>query len=132
MRAGILDDNATADAIPARSILVVDDDALVRMGVVDMLEDLGHRVVEAGSGAQALDILATGDPIDLLITDHSMPGMTGMQLARAVSEKWPDMPILLATGYIDLPEEDVLKLPRLSKPYDQDQLSGKIATLVRG
>ena len=126
-----MDERSNADSVPAHSILVVDDDALVRMGVVDMLEDLGHRVFEAGSGAEAMAILAKGDPIDLLITDHSMPGMTGMELARAVLHARPELPILLATGYVDLPEEDVLRLPRLSKPYDQDQLSRKIAALVR-
>src|SRR6185369_16940609 len=62
------------------TILVVDDDPLVAMSTVDMLEDLGHKVIEANSGDQALRILDAGREVDLLLTDHAMPGMTGVEL----------------------------------------------------
>ncbi|WP_052161449.1 hybrid sensor histidine kinase/response regulator [Hoeflea sp. BAL378] len=109
-----------------RRILMVDDDVLIAMSSVDMLEDLGHQVVEANSGEQALDILASGQPFDLIITDYSMPRMTGAELAREARRMRPEIPILIATGYAELPAGTELNLPRLSKPYSQDQLSAEI------
>lgn len=102
----------------AAKILVVDDDALVAMGIVTMLEDLGHNVVEANSGSQALALIETDATIDLLITDQSMPGMSGTELAQTVMRLRPELPIMLATGYRDVPEGAELQLPRLQKPYD--------------
>ena len=67
--------------IPTMTILIVDDDALISMSTVDMLEDLGHEVLEAHSGKRALEILREVDRVDLMITDYSMPKMNGMELA---------------------------------------------------
>lgn len=120
---------ARAEAAPA-TILYVDDDALVAMGTVDMLADLGHTVLEANSGVQALEMLRARPEVDLLITDHSMPGMTGVQLAKAAREFRPELPILLATGYADVTEAAELKLPRLTKPFMQRQLATEIAKLL--
>ncbi len=64
-----------------------------------------------------------------MITDYSMPGMSGAELAQAARALRPDLPILLATGFADLPEGEV-NLPRLRKPYMQQQLAAKIARLV--
>ena len=113
------------------TVLLVEDDALIAMSTVDMLEDLGHVVIEANSGAAALEILRSNQPVDVVITDYSMPKMTGVQLAREVRTLWPDLPILLATGYAELPEGTEMNLPRLGKPYLQDQLATEIAKLVR-
>ena len=68
-----------------------------------MLEDLGHTPIEAHSGSEALAKLASGTPVDIVITDHAMPAMTGLQLARSIQEKHPGLPIILATGYAELP-----------------------------
>jgi signal transduction histidine kinase len=116
-----------------RNVLVVDDDALVSMGTVAMLEDLGHRAVEASSGEHALKILQTDSDIDLVITDHAMPGMTGTELARLIRASLPDMPIVLATGYAELPnrDSDPLNLPRLAKPYRQEDLAAMISRCPR-
>jgi PAS domain S-box-containing protein len=103
-------------------ILFVDDDPLIAMSTTEMLEDLGHQVIGANSGLHALDIIRSEQPIDLMMTDHVMPGMTGIELAAASREVRPALPILLATGYADLPEGAQLDLPRLAKPYHQDQL----------
>lgn len=103
----------------ALRILVVDDDALVRMNTVMMLEDKGHTVVEAASGKEALEALNAG-AFDILITDQAMPRMTGVQLAEDVRKRWPDLPILIATGYAELPSNG--DLPRLSKPFSQAAL----------
>lgn len=112
-----------------KTILVVDDDPLIAMSTVDLLEDLGHDVIEANSGAEALDHVESGRGIDLVITDYSMPKMNGGQLAAAIRGKYPDLPILLATGYAELPPGADLELPRLSKPYNQQQLAREIAKL---
>jgi CheY-like chemotaxis protein len=96
-----------------------------------MLEDLGHEVVGAQSAAQALEVLRKDGDFDLLITDFSMPKMTGVQLAMAVREMRPDLPILLATGYAELPPGSDLDLPRIGKPYLQEQLAAEIRKVVR-
>jgi PAS domain S-box-containing protein len=103
------------------TVLAVDDDALVRMNTVSMLEDLGHTVIEARSGREALEKLA-GRQIDLVITDHAMPQMSGVQLAEALRATHPDLPIVLATGYAELPDGDDPGLPRLPKPFSMDDL----------
>lgn len=113
------------------TILVVDDDPLIAMSTVEMLEDLGHKVIEANSGAQALKILKDGRTIDLMLTDQAMPGMTGLELAEIARKERPKMPILLATGYADLPSAQI-KLPRLSKPYMQTELQEEINRLLAG
>jgi len=122
-------DKAIQPASRAR-ILVVDDDVLIAMSTVDMLEDLGHEVIEANSGASALEALEANDGVDLMITDFSMPGMNGAQLAEAVHKLRPELPILLATGYAEIPKGSSLELPRLGKPYSQAQLAREISRLL--
>jgi len=113
-------------------ILLVDDDALIAMSSVDMLEDLGHVVFEANSGKQALELLSSTSGIDLLITDFAMPGMTGAQLIEAVRVKFPELPILLATGYADLPNGNLNDIPKIGKPYTQPQLANEVARILSG
>ncbi|HEY3891777.1 MAG TPA: ATP-binding protein [Bradyrhizobium sp.] len=111
-------------------ILFVDDDPLIAMSTTEMLEDLGHQVIGASSGRHALDIIRSEQPIDLMVTDHVMPGMTGIELAAASRQLRPSLPILLATGYAELPEGAQLELPRLAKPYHQDQLRDRLDQLL--
>lgn len=111
-------------------ILMVDDDFLILMNSVDMLEDLGYGVTSAPSGAKALEILEADTMYDLLITDFSMPRMNGLQLATAVRAIMPKLPILLATGYTELPEKSDLALPQLLKPYQQFDLQRAIEMLL--
>ncbi len=113
-----------------RTLLFVDDDFLISLSTASLLEDLGHTVIKAASGSAALDVLKSDRPVDLLITDYAMPGMTGLQLAEAARKLRPDLPILLATGYADLPARPKLELPRLSKPYQQKQLAEQITSLL--
>ncbi|MGG5811587.1 ATP-binding protein [Falsiroseomonas sp. CW058] len=116
---------------PPRRVLVVDDDPLVAAGTALMLEDLGHRPVVVASAAEALLTLA-GDPrIDMVLTDHAMPGMTGLELAERLRRERPDLPVALATGYADLAAGTSSWLPRLNKPYRQEDLAGMIARLSR-
>ncbi len=110
-------------------ILLVDDEDIVRSSTADMLEELGFRVVEAGSAEQALAILARGDGFALLITDHLMPGMSGAELARIVRARRPALPVLLLSGYADVAEV-APDLARLGKPFRQSELSECIGALV--
>ena len=116
---------------PALTILAVDDDALVLANTRAMLEDLGHTVVLAYSGKEALEQLDRTAAVDLVITDHAMPRMTGTELATKIAARHPGMPIILATGYAELPASADAALPRLSKPYRQDALAGAVAAAVR-
>ena len=107
-------------------ILFVDDDPLIATSTTEMLEDLGHHVIGASSGQHALEILRSDQSVDLMMTDHMMPGMTGIELAAAAREIRPELPVLLATGYAELSEGIQVDLPRLAKPYDQDQLRERL------
>ena len=95
-----------------------------------MVEDLGHAVIEANSGASALEILRSSVQVDLLLTDFSMPRMNGGELAKHARKLRPSLPIVLATGYAELPSGFDMALPRLGKPYLQDQLEAAIAKAV--
>jgi PAS domain S-box-containing protein len=117
---------ATAKTQRPITVLAVDDDFLVLMNTVAMLEDLGHTVHEASSGKEALEILRREDSIDLVVTDQAMPKMTGTELAKAIRSEWPDIPVLLASGYADLDQRDDIGLPRLAKPYLQRDLATAI------
>ena len=96
-----------------------------------MLEDLGHEVISVHSGEQALDVIKHGAAIDLMITDFSMPKMTGLELASAIREMRPALPVLLATGYAELPVGVEMDLPRLNKPYLQEQLAAEIVRVLQ-
>ncbi len=120
---------SAASGIRAK-ILIVDDDPLVANSTVDMLLDLGHSVTEAHSGERAVTLLESDQPLDLLLTDQAMPGMTGMELAEIARRKRPGLPILLVTGYADLPACELAKLPRLAKPYQQAELQAAIEALL--
>jgi PAS domain S-box-containing protein len=121
-------DRASAQGL---TVLVVDDDALIAMSTVDMLEDLGFKVIEANSGTRALEVIKNNSSIDLLITDYAMPRMNGAQLAIAARDVRPELPILLATGYAELPAHSGVDLPRIGKPYRQEQLAEEIKNLLR-
>jgi PAS domain S-box-containing protein len=112
------------------SVLVVDDDLLVLENTAAMLEDLGHAVVEARSGEEALALLRRTRTVDLAIMDYAMPGMTGLQLADAVAAERPTTVLLLSTGYAELPSGERCSLPRLSKPFDQAALATAIEAAI--
>jgi PAS domain S-box-containing protein len=121
----------TAPPVPRLCVLVVDDDSLVLTSTCLLLEDLGHRVVSATSGAQALEVFDAESAIDLVITDMAMPQMNGAQLAQAIRTKKPDLPIILATGYAERLEGFATRLPRLSKPFTQLNLVEIIASTMK-
>ncbi len=123
-----------AAAAPATQVgrgmaLIVDDEELVRMSTADMLIDLGFEVVEAGSAEEALQMLNAGIIPTLIITDHLMPGMSGVDLAREARFIEPTLPILIVSGYAE--EGGIAAdLPRLTKPFRNAELAESISALV--
>jgi PAS domain S-box-containing protein len=121
--------DAQAPAHRALTVLAVDDDALVLFNTVAMLEDLGHTVLEAMSGEAALALLRD-NKIDLVITDQAMPQMTGAQLIDAIRAQWPGLPVVLATGYAELPAGMARDTPRLAKPFTEADLKRVLADVL--
>ena len=113
-------------------IVVVDDDQLVLTNTKAMLEDFGHTVIAAISGPAALEVIRKTPHVDLVITDQAMPQMTGMQLAAAIRVDWPKLPILLVSGYAELPSTAPFDLPKLAKPFSLDDLAYAIARTIEG
>ncbi|MGP9820795.1 PAS domain S-box protein [Salinarimonas sp. NSM] len=123
----------SADSRPRSSrgtVLVVDDEDLVRASVADMLVDLGFDVGEATSGEEALRLIDEGGRYELLVTDHLMPGMSGVDLARAAGRSRPALPVLIVSGYAEV-DSIAPDLPRLTKPFRPVELAEQIARLVR-
>ncbi|SCB37564.1 PAS domain-containing sensor histidine kinase [Rhizobium hainanense] len=118
----------------ALTVLAVDDDALVLMNTALLLEDLGMETIQASSGEEALAALQTGVLPDVVITDHAMPNMTGARLCQEIRARYPTLPIILATGYAELPDGvgDLQDVVRLSKPFSQAQLSRSLAEACQG
>jgi PAS domain S-box-containing protein len=112
------------------TVLTVDDDSLVLTNTVAMLEDLGHTAISVSSASEALNILSAGTAVDLMITDHVMPDMTGAELAEAARAQRPTLPIILASGYAELTTNIASDLSRLAKPFDQTELARAIGVAI--
>ncbi len=112
------------------NILVVDDDELVLNNIVQMLEDSGHSVIRTSSGPEALQVLGSPHQIDILVTDHAMPEMTGVQLATEALSQRPELPILLVSGYVEIQGEIDPRIGRLAKPFSQAELLEGIAGVL--
>ncbi|WP_327754211.1 PAS domain S-box protein [Sphingobium sp. SJ10-10] len=111
-------------------ILAVDDDDLVLTNTAGMLEELGHTVFQATSGLDALRVLEQGS-VDLVITDYAMPGMTGTQLADEIEERLPGLPVVIITGFAELPP-NMTRRPRLDKPFKQAELARMVTSVTQG
>jgi CheY-like chemotaxis protein len=112
----------------ARLILIVDDEADVRLSAVAAIEAMGYRSLEAADAVEALDLLEHHPDVDLLLTDVRMPGdMDGAELAFTVRSRWPAIGIVVISGYFD---PKVSRLPPgagfLSKPYRITELKAVI------
>ncbi|MBP1475193.1 PAS domain S-box protein [Frateuria sp. MAH-13] len=116
------DADAPLHAADPLTLLIVDDDDLVLLSTMAMAEDLGHVVHAVRSAEEALAYLDAGGEVDLVITDQAMPGMTGIRLAGLLRERAPGLPIVLASGYADLPGAPLPGLVRLSKPFTRREL----------
>jgi signal transduction histidine kinase len=119
--------------VPSRScrVLLVEDDPIVAVTAASMLESLDHHVVMASSGREALSVLQGDSKVDLVITDHAMPHMTGSELADHIRDLRPNLPVILATGYAELPLPEESGLPRLCKPYCLENLTSLMNEVLR-
>ena len=122
----------TVTAAPRRAtIMLVDDEDLVRVGTAEMLRDLGYDVIDATSGADALRLLGNGCEPELLVTDFLMPGMNGVELIDHASRVCRKLKALLVTGYSTIAEGPGANLPRLAKPFRQAELASRVAELLQ-
>ena len=133
--AGLADDLTSFHAAGEGVILLVEDDADVRLATSAMLEDLGYRIIEVSSGRQALDTLSAGAEVDAVFSDVIMAnGMTGVELAHEIMATRPELPILLTSGYtaqrmgaVTLNQD----LPLLRKPYTLDDLAHALSHVMK-
>jgi len=106
-------------------VLVVEDEPLVRMGIVDYLEDQGFTVLEAAGADEAVDMLVRNPSVQLLFTDIDMPGgMDGLKLAAAVRKRWPPIKIVVTSGHRKVGVNDLpVEAKFLPKPYNPDTVA---------
>ena len=110
-----------------------------QLGILQMRDEVGDVAVwntaaqsaQASSGARALDALRAGAKVDIVITDYAMPEMTGAQLAREIRNSWPHLPIIMATGYAELPDEEASHYRILNKPFLQHELAEQISEALK-
>jgi CheY-like chemotaxis protein len=118
------------------TILIVDDDELVRRSAVTLMASLGYRVLSAGSGSEALEVLRQDTSINLLFTDVFMPGgMHGPQLVAAARRLRPELKLLFTSGYFEYAEiRHALdpSIEQVSKPYDRDALAAILRRTLDG
>jgi two-component system, response regulator PdtaR len=114
------------------SVLVVEDEALVRMAIVDRLENEGFFVLEAANADDALEILVKNLDVRVVFTDVDMPGtMDGIKLAAAVRDRWPPIKIVVTSGYKHVPLDQIpSEVEFIAKPYNADKLIAAIRRLT--
>jgi signal transduction histidine kinase/CheY-like chemotaxis protein len=117
----------TGETPRGSTILLIDDDNAVREVTRAILHELGHKVLEAGSGGAALDLIEREPKIDLMIADFAMPGMNGAEVARLAQAKQPTLPVLFVTGFADRTAlAGISEAQIISKPFIDDELVHKV------
>jgi CheY-like chemotaxis protein len=113
-------------------ILIVEDEALIRLDAADMIRDAGYDVVEAANADQAIVILESRFDITVVFTDIEMPGsMDGLKLAAAIRGRWPPIKIIATSGDARVTLDDLPKGGRfLAKPYTPPEIAGAISNLI--
>lgn len=122
---------STADAVATAPavVLLVDDEDLVRRGTAEMLREVGHTVLEASSGAQAIELTQSRPDIQCLVTDFLMPHMNGSELLTEIRRFRPNLPCLIITGYADAMAGDGVGAARLAKPFKAFDLAREIEAI---
>lgn len=120
------------DPIPRPTVLVVEDDNLVRMDTMDVFGDAGFDVLEAWTGGMALRMLEQQPGICLVFTDVEMPGpIDGMALAQLMARRWPDTAVMVCSGVVTPRDDDLPSGTRFfSKPIDGRAVSAAAHRLV--
>jgi CheY-like chemotaxis protein len=117
----------TVEIFRGSTILLIDDDNAVREVTRAILHELGYRVLEAGSGGAALDLIEREPNIDLMVADFAMPGMNGVEVARLAQAKRPTLPVLFITGFADRTAlAGISEAEIISKPFIDDELAEKV------
>ncbi len=114
-------------------VLLVEDEAVLRELAAENLQEAGYEVIEAGDGADGLEILQSDAPIDVLLSDIRLPGMNGYQLAEAGRTLRPELKIILMTGYAPGPMPSTLQSAVyrvLQKPFELDVLPEMVAAAL--
>ncbi len=121
-----------APALPPATILVVDDNGVLRMHAAELLREAGYKVVEAGDAAAAIEVLEQRPEVRLLFTDVQMPGgKDGLSLAQQVRKRWPDMHLLITSGGSKIADESIPHEARfLTKPYSDWQVLGHVKAMI--
>ena len=115
-----------------RKVLLVEDEALVAALAVDALEELGYQAIEATTAKAAMAIAAGATPLLFAIVDVGLPDGRGDALAIELRKLRAELPIIIATGYAELPPDAAYDFLRLDKPYTQEQLSEMIGIAAHG
>nr|WP_158458284.1 ATP-binding protein [Pseudomonas fluorescens] len=114
----------------ANQVLLVDDEEIVRHTTALQLRDLGYEVTEAADAAQALQLIEDGLRPDALVTDHIMAIKTGVQFAQELRERFPELPVLIITGYANLTPRELRGFEVLRKPFRRAELAKSLAHLL--
>lgn len=122
--------NGAGKSAAGLRILLVEDSDTVRLLTAEYLRSRGHTVIDVDCGEAALGVLDEG-PVDVLFTDMKLPGMSGLDLARHVADRHPDVLLVMSSGFDRMPDFDAMQLDCrfLSKPYDLTALERALAGL---
>ena len=117
---------------PRISVLVVEDEALIRMAIADFLKDHGFDVLEAGNSIEAIDLLVAHPEIQVMFTDIDMPGgIDGLKLAAAVRDRWPPIAIIVTSGHRFVNVEDLpVEAQFFPKPYSPDHVARALTQMA--
>jgi CheY-like chemotaxis protein len=112
-------------------ILVAEDEAIVRLLIVDTLKNCGHTVLEAADGQAAIDLVKDVPDLDLIVSDIGLPRMDGYALARSARQLRPALGLLFLTGYVRAePPKELSPLVIIRKPFDPDNLARQVASML--
>lgn len=119
-------------AASSPTVLVVEDEAIVRIPIAEYLRDCGYHVLEAANAGEAIGLVGSGDRVDVVFSDVRMPGsMDGVGLARWIRDHHPEVPVLLTSGYSTSLSGELKEVKLIEKPYSQSQVLNRIRALIR-
>ena len=115
------------------TVLVAEDEPMLRLVVRETLRRAGYAVIEAADGTAGLEILQSDEPVDVLLSDVKMPGLNGYQLAEAGMSLRPSMRVMLMTGYADEEIPEIIReasIPIIRKPFNFASLADQVQEVI--